>query len=138
MAGRRFFQLIQFLFTASRCHIHVLQYRDERTLAEFICHRHTGSSSGMMVLGVIRYTSRPPFVRTDRTFHRAFYVSGMLVTCLYLLFELCETLRFSRIIHGRILLVLYRPFLIRTLFGYALTCTFPISFANRKHLVHGC
>ncbi|GFW18040.1 hypothetical protein TNCV_2281441 [Trichonephila clavipes] len=57
---------------------------------------------------------------------------------LYPLFESCETLRFSRIMHDHMLPILYGPSLIRKIFGCALDCTLTSSTANRKRLVHGC
>ncbi|GFV48096.1 transposable element Tcb1 transposase [Trichonephila clavipes] len=53
-------------------------YRDERTLAAFIRHRHTGPSPGIMVWGAIGYTSWSPLVCIDGTLKSARYISGVL------------------------------------------------------------
>ncbi|GFW47457.1 uncharacterized protein TNCV_4537471 [Trichonephila clavipes] len=66
------------LFTASRGHIRVWWYRDERTLAASIRHRHTGSSPGVMVWSGIRYTSRSPLVHPVSTLNSTRYTSGVL------------------------------------------------------------
>ncbi|GFX75201.1 hypothetical protein TNCV_3171281 [Trichonephila clavipes] len=87
-------------------------------MAACICHRHTSPSLGVMVLGAIGYTFRSPLVRIDGTLNSTRYIT---LVChdpwFYLLFEACETLRFSRIMHDHMLPVLYRPSLIRKMFG---------------------
>ncbi|GFS52728.1 transposable element Tcb1 transposase [Trichonephila clavipes] len=68
----------QVLFTASRWSHPSLSHRGERTLEACIRHRHTGPSSGVMVWGVIGYTSRLPLVHIDGTSNSARYISGVL------------------------------------------------------------
>ncbi|GFV36518.1 hypothetical protein TNCV_2260371 [Trichonephila clavipes] len=57
---------------------------------------------------------------------------------LYPLLEPCETQCFSKIMHDRMLPVLYGPSLIRKCSAVALACTFTKSLANRKCGIHGC
>ncbi|GFS86394.1 transposable element Tcb1 transposase [Trichonephila clavipes] len=59
--------------------IRVRWHRGERTLAECICHRYTGPSSGILVWGAIEYTSRSPLVCIDGTLNNARYISGVLL-----------------------------------------------------------
>ncbi|GFW23984.1 hypothetical protein TNCV_4950301 [Trichonephila clavipes] len=71
-----------------------------------------------MVWGAIGYTSRSTVVCIDGTLNSARYISGVLRSWLYPLVEPCETPRFSRIMHNRMLPVLYGPPLIRKMFGF--------------------
>ncbi|GFV12638.1 hypothetical protein TNCV_4425911 [Trichonephila clavipes] len=98
---------------------------------------HTGSvrssSSYWMKWGAIGYFSQSPLVCIDCTLNSARYDPW-----LYPLFESCETLRFSRIMHNHKLPVLYGTSLIRKIFEFELAYTFTRSFSNRKRLVYSC
>ncbi|GFW78030.1 uncharacterized protein TNCV_135001 [Trichonephila clavipes] len=60
------------------CHIRVGRHRCEFTLAACIHHRHIGPSPGVMVWGVIGYTSRSLLVHSNGTLNSARYISGGL------------------------------------------------------------
>ncbi|GFV28617.1 odorant receptor [Trichonephila clavipes] len=89
--------------------IRVRWRQGEGTLAACVCHRHTGLSPDMMLWGAIGYTSRSPLVRIDGTLNSACYISGVLHPWFYASFESCKTLCLSRVMHSRMLLVLYLP-----------------------------
>ncbi|GFY33293.1 uncharacterized protein TNCV_1241431 [Trichonephila clavipes] len=76
-----------------------LRHHGERTMAACIRRRHTGPSPGMMVWDAIGYTSRSPLVHINGTLNSERYISCVLCP----LFEPCETLRFSRILHNGML-----------------------------------
>ncbi|GFX65087.1 uncharacterized protein TNCV_452251 [Trichonephila clavipes] len=59
-------------------HIRVRRYHGERILAEYNRHRHTGPPPGVMIWGVIGYTSRSPLVCTSGTLNSACYISFVL------------------------------------------------------------
>ncbi|PRD28324.1 UNVERIFIED_CONTAM: hypothetical protein NCL1_32711 [Trichonephila clavipes] len=65
---------------ATSMSIRVWKHRGERTLATFICLRHTGPSPGVLVWGAIGYTSWSPLVRISRTLNSAHYISDVLPT----------------------------------------------------------
>ncbi|GFX96176.1 uncharacterized protein TNCV_2290651 [Trichonephila clavipes] len=80
------------------CQIRDWRYRDERTLAACIRHRHTGPSPGVRVWDAIEYTSRSHLARIDGTLNSARYISGVIrLVALPFIRALCETLLFSRI-----------------------------------------
>ncbi|GFU27268.1 hypothetical protein TNCV_1694271 [Trichonephila clavipes] len=103
-----------FCFQHQDGRIHVWWHRGELTLAASISHRHFGPSLGIMVCGAIGYIFRLPLVRIDGILNKAFLVC--YDPWLYPLFESCETIRLSRTMHNRMLLVLYGPSLIREVF----------------------
>ncbi|GFV63101.1 uncharacterized protein TNCV_2461741 [Trichonephila clavipes] len=90
--------------------IHVRWHRGERTLTEWILLHHTCPSPDMMVWGANGYTSRSPLIRIDRSLNRARYISCVLrAVALPFNRESCETLRLSRIMHDRMLPLLFGP-----------------------------
>ncbi|GFV53873.1 transposable element Tcb1 transposase [Trichonephila clavipes] len=96
----------------------VWRYRDECLLAACIQHLQKGQSPGVMVWCDIGKTSRSPLVCIDGTLNSARYISSCYDPWLYPLFELCENMRFSRIVHDRMLPVSYGPPLIRKKFSF--------------------
>ncbi|GFS59112.1 uncharacterized protein TNCV_69961 [Trichonephila clavipes] len=59
-------------------HIRVWRHRGERTLAACIHHRHTGSSTGVMIWGAVGYTSQSPLVHVYGTLNNSCYNSCVL------------------------------------------------------------
>ncbi|GFV91839.1 hypothetical protein TNCV_2975111 [Trichonephila clavipes] len=85
-----------------------------------------------------------PHVRMDDTLNRARYSSQRYISSvlcdpwLYPLLEPCDTLRFSRIMHDRMLPVLYKPSLIRKMFGCCPSLHVNRSLTKGKYLIQGC
>ncbi|GFU56789.1 hypothetical protein TNCV_4041911 [Trichonephila clavipes] len=78
-------------------------------MAACIRHRHTGPSSSLMVWGAIEYMFRSPLVPIDGPLDPACYISGVLQFVVLPFIRSLRTIRFSRMMHVRMLPVLYGP-----------------------------
>ncbi|GFW03158.1 hypothetical protein TNCV_157781 [Trichonephila clavipes] len=86
-----------------------------------------------MVWDAIGYKSRSPLVHIEGALNCARYISRVLR---HVALNFIQS--FSRIMHDRMLLVLYEPYLLRKYSAVSLACTFTRSLTNRKRLAHGC
>ncbi|GFY06957.1 hypothetical protein TNCV_4090591 [Trichonephila clavipes] len=68
--------------------------------------------------GSICYTSWSPLIRIEGTLNSVLTFLVCYDPLLYLLFKPCGNLRFSRIMHDRMLQVLYGPSLMRKMFPW--------------------
>ncbi|GFS86381.1 uncharacterized protein TNCV_1681301 [Trichonephila clavipes] len=116
----------------------VRRHHGERTLVAFIRHRHNGPSPSV-IIEVVSDTCLSHFLFALTalwTVHVTFLVC--YDSRLYPFFEPCETLRFSRIMHERMLPVLYGSSLIRKCSSLPLACACTRYLSNRKYLVLNC